>query len=56
MTNKQQREFDVIVFGATGFTGGLACEYLENTLKLAVENERVKKDRRVYQNDREFLQ
>ena len=51
-----EREFDIIVFGATGFTGTLACEYLENTVLLARQNERVKSDRRVYQNDREFLQ
>ena len=50
------REFDVIVFGATGFTGQLACEYLENTLQRAKENERIKKDRRTYQNEREFYQ
>jgi short subunit dehydrogenase-like uncharacterized protein len=24
----QEREFDIIVYGATGFTGGLSCEYL----------------------------
>ena len=25
------REFDVIVYGATGFTGRLVAEYLQNT-------------------------
>ncbi len=27
---KPEREFDVVVFGATGFTGGLVAEYLAN--------------------------
>ena len=28
-----QREFDVIIFGATGFTGRLACEYMHSNYK-----------------------
>lgn len=27
MTDKKQREYDVVLFGATGFTGGLVAEY-----------------------------
>jgi len=27
-TNKADREFDIVLFGATGFTGGLTAEYL----------------------------
>ena len=50
------REFDIVIFGATGFTGTLACEYMEATLTLAKENERVKKDHRVYQTARDFHQ
>ena len=52
----QQRDYDIIIFGATGFTGTLACEYMEATLLLAKENERVKTDKRVYQSAREFHQ
>ena len=52
----QSREYDIVIFGATGFTGTLACEYMEHTLQLAKENERVKKEKRVYQNQREFHQ
>lgn len=25
---EERREFDVVVFGATGFTGALVCDYL----------------------------
>ncbi|GAA5806314.1 saccharopine dehydrogenase [Helicostylum pulchrum] len=28
MTDYNQRKFDIVVFGATGFTGALTCEYL----------------------------
>jgi short subunit dehydrogenase-like uncharacterized protein len=28
VTTPQQRDFDIVVFGATGFTGGLTAEYL----------------------------
>ena len=28
-----QREFDVVIFGATGFTGRLACEYMHSNYK-----------------------
>jgi len=30
VTNKMQKEFDIIVYGATGFTGRLVAEYLSN--------------------------
>ena len=28
---EEQREFDVVLFGATGFTGKLVAEYLDKT-------------------------
>ena len=43
---KEEREFDLILFGATGFTGGFAAEYLAKnygtTIKWAIagRNER----------------
>jgi hypothetical protein len=52
----KERKFDIIIFGSTGFTGQLACEYLEQTLQNAIKYEQVKADKRVYQNDREFHQ
>lgn len=33
-TAKEDREFDLVVFGATGFTGGFMCEYLAQNYKL----------------------
>lgn len=33
---KDNREFDVVVFGATGFTGNFMCSYLANNYELAV--------------------
>ena len=32
----KQREFDIIVYGATGFTGALVCEYLSKKEGLAL--------------------
>ena len=29
MNNKEQKEFDIIVYGATGFTGRLVAQYLD---------------------------
>jgi len=48
------REYDIIIFGATGFTGTLACEYMEANLLLAKQNEQPKRDKRVYQLNKEF--
>ena len=31
------RPFDVVVYGATGFTGGLLCEYLSRKLSAGLE-------------------
>jgi len=50
------REFDVVIFGATGFTGTLACEYLDATVRMARENEKVKAEHRAYSVAREFHQ
>ena len=40
----QQREFDLILFGATGFTGNLACKYLQkqygSSIKWAIAGRR----------------
>ena len=32
--NKNEREFDIVLFGATGFTGGFAAEYLARNYSL----------------------
>lgn len=32
---KEDREFDLVVFGATGFTGGFMCEYLAKNYELS---------------------
>jgi hypothetical protein len=37
-TSKNKREFDVIIFGATGFTGSYLCEYLANNYNLHISN------------------
>ena len=34
-TKKDEREFDIVVFGATGFTGNFMCEYLSKNYELA---------------------
>lgn len=33
LSNKNTREYDLVVWGATGFTGQLVCEYLNDRLK-----------------------
>lgn len=35
-TAKEDREFDIVVYGATGFTGGFMCEYLAKNYELVV--------------------
>ena len=35
--DQAQREFDVVVYGATGFTGGLVAEYLLSKGELPLE-------------------
>lgn len=46
---------DVTIYGATGFTGALACAYLDRVILLAREQEAVKPHELQFQNQREFL-
>lgn len=44
-TPKGQREFDLIVFGATGFTGSFVCEHLARNYELVIGKKEHESDR-----------
>jgi hypothetical protein len=43
-TPKNEREFDLIVFGATGFTGSYVCEHIGSNYSLNLGKRNISKD------------